>query len=82
MTGDCHVRFCERLGVKSPRSTRQEERVGKLGRSRIGSPFRGFHVLFRGFRVTTFTNLPFSCSIKGTLPVNGYNMVNQRIACP
>lgn len=22
MTGDCHVRFCERLGVKFPRSTR------------------------------------------------------------
>jgi ATP-binding cassette subfamily B protein len=24
MTGDCHVRFCERLGVKFPRSTRQK----------------------------------------------------------
>ena len=23
MTGDCHVRFCERLGVKLPRPTRR-----------------------------------------------------------
>ena len=26
MTGDCHVRFCERLGVKFPGATRLRER--------------------------------------------------------
>ena len=29
MTGDCHVRFCERLGVKFPLPTRRKTPEGK-----------------------------------------------------
>jgi hypothetical protein len=28
VTGDCHARFCERLGVKSPGATRRRETTG------------------------------------------------------
>jgi hypothetical protein len=38
MTGDCHVRFCEGLGVKSPRATRPDIAIVTLFASRRYAP--------------------------------------------
>src|SRR5690606_13664 len=55
MTGDCHVRFCERLGVKVPWATRQKA-VGKVNQN-----LRGKLKTYACFTQAISLTLPIAC---------------------
>ena len=56
MTGDCHVRFCERLGVKFPLPTRPAFRWAPIDKNRNLTVKKDFG-LKNGFSVESVAGL-------------------------
>ena len=81
MSGDVHVRFCERLGVKLPRATRQHRLFAFITQNWRGKPLVNHQVIVQLIaNTTTDTGLTVACQLDANTYEKGIKVSDAEMA--